>query len=105
MILSRLSKRFLVRVPKAVLARSLIICSQKPQILHLQNARFIIITKKFSAFSKSPEYSSIPLMDQVKFESLCSETLETLLEYFEEIVENDPNLENTDVGYSVGICL
>lgn len=57
--------------------------------------------RNFSVFSKSPEYSEAPLMDLVTFESSCNDTLESLTDYFEELVETDPNLQNADIGYSV----
>ena len=55
-----------------------------------------------SVFSKSPDYESgSDLMDVAKFEPLCAEVLETLTDYFEEIVEADDKLINSDVAYSV----
>lgn len=54
-----------------------------------------------SVFSKSPDYSEVPLMDLVHYESLSSATLESLTEYFEEIVDADPQLANADVSHSV----
>lgn len=58
-------------------------------------------SRNFSVFSKSPEYSEVPLMDQVTFELLCGETIEELTDYFEEIVDADPKLATADVAYSV----
>lgn len=40
-------------------------------------------------------------MDLTKFESECKRTLESLTEYFDEIVENEANLVGSDVAYSV----
>lgn len=40
-------------------------------------------------------------MDLMAYESLSSETLESLTDYFEEIVDADPKLANADVAYSV----
>lgn len=57
--------------------------------------------RNFSVFSKSPDYSEVPLMDSVTFESLSSETLESLTDYFEELVEADPKLKTADIEYSV----
>lgn len=69
-----------------------------------QNFEFHNLCRRdFSVFSKSPEYSEVPLMDLLTFESLCSETLESLTDYFEEIVEADPNLQNADIAYSVSL--
>lgn len=40
-------------------------------------------------------------MDQVTFESLCGETIESITEYFEELVDADPTHGSADVAYSV----
>lgn len=40
-------------------------------------------------------------MDLTKFESECTRTLESLTEYFDEIVENEASLVGSDVAYSV----
>jgi hypothetical protein len=69
------------------------------------NEEFRNQRRNFSVFSKSPEYSESPLMDLVTFEGLCSEALESLTDYFEEIVEADPKLQNADVAYSVSGCI
>lgn len=60
--------------------------------------------RNLSAFSKSPDYSEVPLMDLVTFESICSDTLESLTDYFEELVEADPQLQKADIAYSVSCC-
>ena len=58
--------------------------------------------RDFSVFSKSPDYNSdAQQMDLQTFESLCSDTLESLTDYFEEVVEADPKLAKADVAYSV----
>lgn len=59
----------------------------------------------FSVFSKSPDYSEIPLMDLVTFEAKSTETLEALTDYFDELVESDPKLAKADVAYSVSCFL
>lgn len=57
--------------------------------------------RNFSVFSKSPDYSEVPLMDLVTFETKSSEALEALTDYFDELVESDPKLAKADVAYSV----
>lgn len=54
-----------------------------------------------SVFSKSPDYSEVPLMDLVTFEEKSAEALEALTDYFDELVESDPKLAKADVAYSV----
>ena len=40
-------------------------------------------------------------MDLVTFESVCGDTIESLTDYFEELVEADPKLAKADIAYSV----
>lgn len=40
---------------------------------------------------------------EIDFEQACNETLESLYEYFEQIVEDNPHLENPDILFSVCI--
>jgi len=55
-----------------------------------------------SVFSKSPDYSSeVHQLDLAVFEPICMQTLESLTEYFDEVVESDSKLINGDVSYSV----
>lgn len=55
--------------------------------------------------SHSKELSTAPneneLIDSLTFERVCEETLESLSEYFEELVENSQHLNASDVAYSV----
>lgn len=60
------------------------------------------VTRNFSSvFSKSPEYSDEPIIDLATFEPICEETLESLTDYFEEIIDADEKLSTADVSYSV----
>jgi hypothetical protein len=53
-------------------------------------------------FSTSPtQESQDSVVDIATFEKVCEETLESLTEYFEEIVEEAYNLKSGDVSYSV----
>ncbi|KAK4881861.1 hypothetical protein RN001_005180 [Aquatica leii] len=51
--------------------------------------------------------STIPneteVVDFVTYEKVCEETLESLADYFEEIVENAHHLNSADVTYSSGV--
>lgn len=38
---------------------------------------------------------------EIYFEQICNETLESLSEYFEQIIDNCPQLNNPDITYSV----
>lgn len=46
--------------------------------------------------------TNIELVDSVTFEKVCDETLESLCEYFEELVESASHLQSADVQY--GVC-
>ncbi|KAE8749630.1 hypothetical protein FOCC_FOCC003617 [Frankliniella occidentalis] len=41
--------------------------------------------------------------NKATFEEVCAETLESLTEYFEELVESSDHLERADVNYSDGV--
>ncbi|XP_065157534.1 frataxin homolog, mitochondrial [Atheta coriaria] len=44
-----------------------------------------------------------PPLDAATFENICEETLDHLTEYFEELVELEPNLKDADISYSSGV--
>lgn len=44
-------------------------------------------------------------LDSQTYERVCEETLESLTDYFEEILEADNTLKAPDVVYSVSLCL
>ena len=49
-------------------------------------------------FSNDVDYE----IDALKFEEVCEETLESLCEFFEDVLENNLHLKGTDVTY--GVC-
>lgn len=53
----------------------------------------------FRNTSNSSQTSEI--VDPIVYEEICNETLESLCDYFEEIVEQSSNLKGADVTYSV----
>ncbi|KRT82885.1 hypothetical protein AMK59_4180, partial [Oryctes borbonicus] len=60
------------------------------------NARFV------SGYSTSTTPEIQPV-DSLKFEKVCEETLESLSEYFEELIEDSDHLKLADVSYSSGV--
>lgn len=44
-------------------------------------------------------------IDPLKFEEVCEDTLESLCDYFEELIENSIHLKGADVTYGVKISL
>lgn len=49
-------------------------------------------------------YSVEEVVDEVTYERVCDETLESLTDYFEELIEDTSHLKNSDVTYGVGYC-
>lgn len=41
------------------------------------------------------------LLDLVTYDTVSSDTLESLCEYFDDLVETSPHLRNADINYSV----
>uniref|UniRef100_A0A1B6DGM7 ferroxidase n=1 Tax=Clastoptera arizonana TaxID=38151 RepID=A0A1B6DGM7_9HEMI len=64
-------------------------------ILPNQNS---ILNHKFST-----DISEETLQNGVVFESICEETLESLYEFFDELVESHPKLKTADVIYADGV--
>lgn len=95
--------RVAIRCSRLLSNRSLSLLT--PKVLRLLTNDRFQSNRNFSVFSKSPDYSEVPLMDLATFESLSSETLESLTDYFEELVESDPKLKNADIEYSVRLQL
>lgn len=56
------------------------------------------VSSRFSSSNTAPD--ECPL-DSVTYERVCSETLEGLTDYFDEILDKDTTLKSTDVLYSV----
>lgn len=60
----------------------------------------LTLDRQFSSHPPAPQVSEV---DPAVFEEICNETLESLCDYFEEIVESAPNLKGADITYSVSI--
>lgn len=79
-----------------------------PNIVNLRqtsNNKNVFYSRHFSQFSKSPDYSEVPLLDLATYEDVSSTTLESLCDYFEGLVEADPKLQSADIEYSVSLFL
>lgn len=76
-----------------------------PIATNLLNQRLLQLVShpKFLLSSSSTSIPEIQLVDSVRFEKVCEETLESLTDYFEELVEDATHLKSTDVSYSVSI--
>ncbi|KAI4457524.1 frataxin [Holotrichia oblita] len=65
-----------------------------------------LLNQRISVLVSNRTTSNIPeiqLVDSIKFEKVCEETLESLTEYFEELVENETHLKSADINYSDGV--
>ncbi|XP_025190634.1 frataxin homolog, mitochondrial isoform X2 [Melanaphis sacchari] len=51
----------------------------------------------------SKQFSTSNNQNEIDFEQTCNETLESLCEYFEQIVEDNIHLENPDILFSDGV--
>ncbi|KAL4119590.1 hypothetical protein QTP88_012389 [Uroleucon formosanum] len=51
----------------------------------------------------SKQFSVSNNLTEIDFEQACNETLESLCEYFEQIVEDNPHLENPDILFNDGV--
>lgn len=56
------------------------------------------LIRRLSASSGNPLVVDV---DPVVFEEVCNETLESLCDYFEELIDQNPTLKGADVTYSV----
>ena len=65
------------------------LCVSRP----IELSRLCLCVTRFS--------TSGDLVDALTFEKACDETLESLTEYFEQIVEEDDSFKSGDVSYSV----
>ncbi|XP_068631335.1 frataxin homolog, mitochondrial [Battus philenor] len=67
------------------------------------NSSYVFLSQK--SFSTNTSSTSQPsqIVDPLVFEEICNETLESLCEYFEEILERTSNLQGADVTFSDGV--
>lgn len=65
--------------------------------------------KTFQNFVNNKEFNTLPPIDPIgkgildinTFEVVCSDTIESLCDYFEELVESSTHLQNSDITYGV----
>ncbi|KAJ0178664.1 hypothetical protein K1T71_005439 [Dendrolimus kikuchii] len=91
------TSRWLVR--KQINNFTPIVAKQVPVNPVSKNSNTLFIVRKFSATSQPTDQ----IIEQAVFEEICNETLESLCECFEELVEQAPNLKGADVTYSDGV--
>jgi hypothetical protein len=70
---------------------------RQPHYLARQSYSLYSHCKDLVSFSCRP-------LTPVTYEQVCNETLDSLSEYFEEIIEEAAQLKSADVSYSVSNC-
>ncbi|CAH2070978.1 unnamed protein product, partial [Iphiclides podalirius] len=66
-------------------------------------ASYIILNQRKFATNQTNSSQSSDVVDPLVFEEICNETLESLCDYFEEIIERSANLKGADVTFSDGV--
>lgn len=77
------------------------ICHIPVSCLNQKNVQSISLNRTYCTPRTDPLGSA--LLDLVIYEAVCSDTLEGLCEYFDDLVESTPHLKSADVNYSVRI--
>lgn len=62
-----------------------------------------ILQSSLKNFSSSTEHSTEHALSPVQYEKICDETLDSLTEYFEELIETAAHLRDADVSYGDGV--
>lgn len=65
-----------------------------------KNVPLVTFDKSIRKYTTSEE-----LVDEITYEKVCEDTLESLCEYFEEIIEDSSHLQAADVTYGVNMFL
>ena len=73
------------------------VMTRQPNYIGQQSYSWYIHCKGLVSFSFRP-------LTPITYEQVCNETLDSLSEYFEEIVEEAAHLKSADVSYSVSSC-
>lgn len=64
------------------------------------NMRYSIPYLSFSS-SQINSVDDVNILDAVTYDKVCTETLEALYDYFEELLERIPHLKSPDITYGV----
>lgn len=90
----------IIQIERKLYRRSFTVYCERPPRLMVKKRHVNNIVPQLCSFSKIVH--SGPL-DNVTFEQVCDETLESLAEYFEEIIEESRFLKEADVVYGDGV--
>ncbi|KAB0790823.1 hypothetical protein PPYR_15178 [Photinus pyralis] len=85
-----------------LIARNLITHCNKLPPASRRPSEVPIVTKLFNQF-RHEYFCTKPTIDHVTYERVCDETLDSLTEYIEELIESSQNFKSADVAYSDGV--
>lgn len=69
--------------------------------LHCVKDNSGVLLARYTSSNTNQDPITSSQLDLVTFETVCSDTLEALCEYFDDLVEGTPHLQSADVGFSV----
>ncbi|CAG9559580.1 unnamed protein product [Danaus chrysippus] len=69
----------------------------------LRDQLFVASLSRKLSICTGPLYVPAEGIEPVVFEKICSETLESLFEYFEELIDQSPQLKGADITFSDGV--
>lgn len=72
-----------------------------PQYSSAKTLKYSYNSPLFRRLSTSSDNPQAEYVDPVVFEEICNETLESLCDYFEELIDQNPSIKGADVTYSV----
>lgn len=72
-----------------------------PQYSSAKTIKYSYISPLIRRLSASSDNPQAEYVDPVVFEEVCNETLESLCDYFEELLDQNPTIKGADVTYSV----
>ncbi|KAG7308262.1 hypothetical protein JYU34_006941 [Plutella xylostella] len=67
------------------------------------NCEIVPVCRNYSVNKNDNPETQATEVDHVVFEQICNETLESLCDYFEELVESAPHLKGADITFSDGV--
>uniref|UniRef100_A0AAG5D1B5 ferroxidase n=1 Tax=Anopheles atroparvus TaxID=41427 RepID=A0AAG5D1B5_ANOAO len=98
---ANLVERFCYRVLPSV-CKGCTETTYKPALTLQPRAAFPSAHRWYSSMNPN-DFIATSLIDSVTFETVCSDTLESLCDYFEELIDATPALKSADVTFGDGV--
>lgn len=80
---------------------SIITCNRVVYPAIASSKKIIFCSKNYSSSNKPTEHVVDSVLDQATYEGVCSETLDAINDYFEQLLESTDKLPGSDISYSV----